>query len=75
VGAERGEFDARLDCPAADLFGMTIEPRRAEDMRAFRLMTLEPELTPQLKAAWAFTVADRERRMVAFRDERVGTLQ
>jgi hypothetical protein len=48
---------------------------RAEELLAFRLMPLEPELRPALQAAWSCTIVDRDRRVVTFRDESVGTVE
>ena len=44
----------------------------ASELRAFRLMPLEPSLTPALDARWSFKVLDPTRRLVAFQDESVG---
>ena len=45
----------------------------ASELCAFQLMPLEPALTPALEARWSFTVADHERRLVAFKDESLTT--
>ncbi len=47
---------------------------QASELCAFRLMPLEPELRPKLAAQWSWTVVDMERRLVAFKDESVGTV-
>ena len=39
---------------------------------AFRLMPIEKELLPDLYAEWTYQHVDRERRVVAFRDESIG---
>jgi hypothetical protein len=44
----------------------------ASELRAFRLMPLEPSLAPALDARWSFKVLDPTRRLVAFQDESVG---
>ena len=44
----------------------------ASELRAFRLMPLEPEFAPKLEARWSFKVLDHARRLVAFEDESVG---
>ncbi len=46
----------------------------ASELRAFRLMPLEPALAPKLDARWSFQVIDPARRLVAFQDESVGTV-
>ena len=46
----------------------------ASELRAFRLMPLEPALAPKLDARWSFQVIDQARRLVAFQDESVGTV-
>lgn len=46
----------------------------ASELCAFRLMPLEPSLRPKLAAQWSWKVVDMERRLVAFKDESVGTL-
>jgi PKD domain len=45
----------------------------ASELCAFRLMPLEPQFLPALDARWSFTVIDLDRRLVAFRDESIGT--
>ena len=45
----------------------------ASELCAFKLMPLEPSLTPALEARWSFTVADPDRRLVAFKDESLTT--
>ena len=45
----------------------------ASELCAFRLMPLEPALTPALEARWIFSVADPAQRLVAFRDESLTT--
>jgi hypothetical protein len=47
---------------------------KAEEMVAFRLMPLEPEHVPDLKADWEFKIVDLERRIVAFKDQSVGNI-
>jgi len=44
----------------------------ASELRAFRLMPLEPSLAPALDARWSFKVLDPARRLLAFQDESVG---
>jgi len=46
----------------------------ASELRAFRLMPLEPALAPKLDARWSFKVLDHARRLVAFQDESVGQI-
>ena len=46
----------------------------ASELRAFRLMPLEPALAPKLDARWSFKVLDDARRLVAFQDESFGTV-
>jgi hypothetical protein len=45
----------------------------AAELCAFRLMPLEPALLPALEARWSFKVVDMDRRLVAFKDESIGT--
>lgn len=47
---------------------------RAAELVAFRLMPLEPELRPELQAAWDFKIIDKDRRTVAFRDRSIGEI-
>jgi len=44
----------------------------ASQLCPFRLMPLEPALAGPIAARWAFSILDRERRIVAFRDESAG---
>ncbi len=44
----------------------------ASELCAFRLMPLEPSLTPKLKADWSWSVVDMDRRLVAFKDLSAG---
>jgi hypothetical protein len=44
----------------------------ASELCAFKLMPLEPSLTPALDAQWSFKVVDMDRRLVAFKDLSVG---
>jgi PKD repeat protein len=37
-------------------------------------MPLEPQFRKDIQAKWSYTVADMERRVVAFRDESEGTI-
>jgi hypothetical protein len=46
----------------------------ASELCAFRLMPMEPALQPALAAQWSWQVVDMERRLVAFKDESVGTV-
>ncbi|HEY0944245.1 MAG TPA: PKD domain-containing protein [Opitutaceae bacterium] len=46
----------------------------ASELCAFRLMPLEPSLRPKLAAQWSWKVVDMDRRLVAFKDESVGTV-
>lgn len=48
---------------------------KASELVAFRLMPLEPELRPSLKAGWSHEILDREARRVAFEDESIGAVQ
>lgn len=55
----------------------TLSPKRsmfgqASELCAFRLMPVEPDLMPALKANWDWTVVDMDRRLVAFSDRSVG---
>ncbi|TFI57657.1 PKD domain-containing protein [Sphingomonas parva] len=45
---------------------------QASQLRAFRLMPRDPP--PRLAADWRFTMIDRDRRIVAFRDESRGSV-
>ena len=45
----------------------------AAELCAFRLMPLEPPFVPALEAQWSFKVIDMDRRLVAFKDESIGT--
>ena len=45
----------------------------AAELCAFRLMPLEPAFVPALEARWSFKVVDMDRRLVAFKDESIGT--
>ena len=47
---------------------------QASQMRAFKLMPLEPEYVKEIDARWSFKVLDMKRRLVAFQDESVGTV-
>ncbi len=42
---------------------------------AFRLMPIEEELQPKLKAEWSFNIIDGDRRLVAFKDESIGEIK
>ena len=42
---------------------------------AFKLMPLEPHLRDKLKAAWSFKIVDKEKGIVAFKDESIGNIQ
>ena len=42
---------------------------------AFKLMPIENELQPELRAEWSFEVIDMERRLVAFKDESIGEVE
>jgi len=44
-------------------------------MNAFRLMPLTKELQPELQANWSFVEVDRDRRVFAFKDESIGTVE
>ncbi len=46
----------------------------ASELCAFKLMPVEPTLLPKLEARWTFKVVDLDRRVVAFKDESVGTI-
>jgi hypothetical protein len=46
----------------------------ASQLLGFRLMPLEPAFRKPIDAQWSFTVIDRERRVVAFKDLSVGTV-
>jgi hypothetical protein len=46
----------------------------ASQLCAFRLMPLEPALSPKLAAQWTWTVVDMQRRLVAFKDVSVGSV-
>lgn len=41
-------------------------------LREFRLMPLEPQFRKPIEAHWSFTIIDRTRRLVAFKDESIG---
>jgi hypothetical protein len=45
----------------------------AAELCAFKLMPLEPQFVPPLEARWSFKVVDLDRRLVAFKDESLGT--
>ncbi len=47
----------------------------ASELCAFRLMPLAPQFVPALEARWSFKVVDLDRRLVAFKDESVGTIR
>ncbi len=46
----------------------------ASELRAFKLMPLEPALAPKLDAQWSFKVLDQPRRVVAFHDDSLGKI-
>jgi hypothetical protein len=46
----------------------------ASDLPLFRLMPIEPALLPKLAASWSFKVIDMDRRLVAFKDESIGSI-
>jgi hypothetical protein len=46
----------------------------ASELVAFTLAPLEPGLKPALEVDWSFTVLDRARRQVAFRDQSLGDI-
>ena len=46
---------------------------QASELCAFRLMPLEPSLSPGLRADWSFRILDIDRRVVAFHDDSIGT--
>jgi len=46
----------------------------ASDLVGFRLMPLEPQFRKAIQAKWSYTVADMDRRLVAFKDESDGTI-
>jgi hypothetical protein len=47
---------------------------QASQLRAFRLMPLEPAAVPMIAADWSFRILDRGSRTVAFRDESEGAV-
>ena len=47
---------------------------KADELVAFRLMPLEDEHVPAIKASWGFTVVDQKRRIVALHDQTVGEI-
>jgi hypothetical protein len=47
---------------------------QASELVGFRLMPLEPRLRKTLEAKWSFQIVDRERRLVAFKDESRGEI-
>jgi hypothetical protein len=46
----------------------------ASDLVGFRLMPLEPQFRKAIQARWSYTVADMDRRLVAFKDESEGEI-
>lgn len=46
----------------------------ASDLVGFRLMPLEPQFQKSIQAKWSYTVADMDRRLVAFKDESQGKI-
>lgn len=57
----------------------TLSPQRtsygdASELCAFKLMPLEPVLRPKLAAQWSWSVIDMDRRLVAFKDDSVGSI-
>lgn len=46
----------------------------ADYLLPFRLMPIEPELQPKIRAEWSFQVVDEDAGIVAFRDESIGTV-
>jgi PKD repeat protein len=46
----------------------------ASQLRAFRLMPLEPELQKPIDAQWSFKVIDTKQKLVAFHDDSVGKI-
>ena len=46
----------------------------ADQLVAFKLMPLEPQFRKTLEAQWSFQVLDMDRRLVAFKDLSVGTI-
>jgi hypothetical protein len=45
----------------------------ASDLPAFKLMPLEPQFKKAIEAAWSYKIVDMDRRLVAFKDETIGT--
>jgi hypothetical protein len=45
---------------------------QASELRAFRLMPLEPAFRKAIDAQWSFEIVDRDRRLVAFHDDSAG---
>ena len=45
---------------------------QASELRAFRLMPLDPAFRKAIDAQWSFEIVDRGRRLVAFHDDSVG---
>lgn len=45
------------------------------ELCAFQLLPIERSLLPALEARWTFKVVDVDRRLVAFKDESIGTLK
>jgi len=46
----------------------------ASELCAFRLMPLDPTVAPKLAAQWSWSIVDMDRRLVAFKDESLGTI-
>ena len=46
----------------------------ASELVPFRLMPLEPQFRNPIEAKWTFTVVDRDRRLVAFKDQSAGRI-
>jgi uncharacterized membrane protein len=48
---------------------------QADQLCLFKLMPLEPQFVKPIAADWSFQVVDMDRRLVAFKDLSVGTIQ
>jgi hypothetical protein len=47
----------------------------ATELLGFRLMPMEPQFRKPIEAQWSFSVIDRDRRLVAFKDLSVGSIR
>lgn len=66
------------DGPAAKSHFWNLSPHhtmygQASELCGFRLMPLEPDQRPPIRADWSFSIVDRARRVVVFHDDTLGS--